>query len=327
LLRRIAAIPGVQSVFATSGSPVGSSVGREIEIDRPTSAGIASFSAESAWASPGYFETLQIPVLFGRTFQDYDLPGKPRVAVVNETMARRIFGSPNAVGRRFQYSGIEQSREEKTPVEVVGVVRDTSALQVMTGPEPLFYLSAAQNGVETSTLAARSLLDADGLLQAMQREVRSFDPALPVLQARTMEQVLAARLSIWKQACAVLVGLGMLALALASLGLYAVVRFAVSRRSRELGIRMALGARGRQVVWLVMRDVTILIGVAISIASAVCVAGLVLVQSASPVNVPGADPATILSVIVVMAATAAAAAYFPARRAAKADPSLSLRHE
>jgi ABC-type antimicrobial peptide transport system permease subunit len=266
-------------------------------------------------------------VLFGRTFQDYDLPGKPRVAVVNETMARRIFGSPNAVGRRFQYSGIEQSREKKTPVEVVGVVRDTSALQVMTGPEPLFYLSAAQNGVETSTLAARSSLDANGLLQAMQREVRSFDPALPVLQARTMEQVLAARLSIWKQACAVLVGLGMLALALASLGLYAVVRFAVSRRSRELGIRMALGARGRQVVWLVMRDVTILIGVAISIASAVCVAGLVLVQSASPVNVPGADPATILSVIVVMAATAAAAAYFPARRAAKADPSLSLRHE
>lgn len=327
LLRRIAAIPGVQSVFATSGSPVGSSVGRQIEIDSPTSAGRTSLSAESAWASPGYFETLQIPVLFGRTFQGYDLPGKPRVAVVNETMARRIFGSPNAVGRRFQYSGIEQSREEKTPVEVVGVVRDTSALQVMTGPEPLFYLAAAQNGVETSTLGARSLLDAAVLLQAMQREVRSFDPALPVLQARTMEQVLEARLSIWKQGCAVLGGLGILALALSSLGLYAVVRFAVSKRSRELGIRMALGARGRQVVWLVMRDVTILIGVAISIASALSVAGLVLVQSASPVNVPGADPATILFVIAVMAATAVAAAYFPARRAAKGDPSLSLRHE
>ena len=119
-------------------------------------------------------------------------------------------------------------------------------------------------------------------------------------------------------------GLGVLALALASVGLYAVVRFAVSKRSREMGIRMALGARGRQVVWLVMRDVTILIGVAISIASAVSLAGMVLVQSAASVEVPGADPATILSVIVVMAASGGAAAYFPARRAAKADPSVSF---
>lgn len=327
LLRRIRTIPGVQSAFATNGAPVGSSVGREIEIDGVAPAVGASLSAESAWASPGYFETLQIPVLFGRTLQEYDSPGKPQVAVVNETMARRVFGSPNAVGRRFRYGGIEQSREEKVSVEVVGVVRDTSPLQVATKPEPLFYLSAAQSGVETSTLVARSSLDAAGLLKAMQREVRSVDPTLPVLQARTMEQVLEGRLYLWKQGCAMLGGLGVLALVLASVGLYAVVRFAVSKRSRELGIRMALGARGRQVVWLVMRDVTILIGVSISIASAASLAGMVLIESASHVDVPGADSATILSVVVIMAATAGTAAYFPARRAAKADPSKSLRHE
>jgi predicted permease len=326
LLRRIARIPGVQSAFATSGSPVGSSVGRPIEIDG-SAAGRTSFRAESTWASPGFFETLQIPVLFGRSFQEHDLPGTPHVAVVNETMARRIFGSPNAVGRRFRYGGIEQAQEVKTLVEIVGVVRDTSALQILTGPESLFYLSAAQNGVETSTLVARSSLDAEGLLQAMQREVRSFDSALPVMQARTMEQLLEARFSIWKQGSAVLGALGILALALASLGLYAVVRFSVSKRSWELGIRMALGARGRQVVWLVMRDVTILIGVAISIAGAVSVAGMILVRSATHVEVPGADPATILSVVAILAATGVAAAYFPARRAAKADPSLSLHHQ
>jgi predicted permease len=326
LLRRIARIPGVQSAFATSGSPVGSSVGRQIEIDG-AAGGRTSSRAESAWASPGFFETLQIPVLFGRTFQEHDLPRTPHVAVVNETMARRLFGSPNAVGRRFRYGGIEDSQEPKTEVEVVGVVRDTSALQIMTGAEPLFYLSTAQNGVETSTLVARSSLGAEGLLQAMQREVRSFDPALPVMLARTMEQMLESRFSIWEQGSAALGSLGVLALALASVGLYAVVRFSVSKRSRELGIRMALGARGGQVVWLVMRDVTILIGVAISIAGAASLAGLIVVQAATHVKVPGADAATILSVVAILAASGGAAAYFPARRAAKADPSLSLRHD
>jgi predicted permease len=331
LRRRIAAIPGVQSVFLTSGSPVGSSVGRQIEIDGPASAAMTTFSAESAWASPGVFETLQIPVLFGRAFQDQDLPGKPHVAVVNETMARRIFGSPNAVGRRFRYSGIEGSREERTPVEIVGVVRDSSSLQYPARPEPLFYLPAAQAGVETSTVGARTALDAAALLQAMQKEVRSLDPSLHVLQARTMEQLLENRLRIWRRASAVLGGLGALALALASVGLYAVVRFAASKRSRELGIRVALGARAPQVVWLVMRDVAILIGVAIAAGSAVSVAGLALVESmiagpsGAPVTIPGADRITLLWVIVLLAGTAGAAAYFPARRAAKRDPWQSLR--
>jgi ABC-type antimicrobial peptide transport system permease subunit len=207
------------------------------------------------------------------------------------------------------------------------VVRDSSSLQFISGPEPLFYLSAAQAGVETTTLGARASMDADGLLQAMQKEVRSLDPSLPVLQTRTMEQLLERRLLLWKQGSAVLGGLGALALALASIGLYAVVRFAVSKRFRELGIRMALGARSREVVWLVMRDVTILVGAAIGVASALSIAGMIVVKSNIRVDVPGADAVTLLSVIAVMAATAGAAAYFPARQAAKADPSLSLRHE
>ena len=330
LLRGIAAIPGVQSVFATNGSPVGSSVSREIEID---GTGTVSARVESTWASPAYFETLQIPLLFGRTFQDYDLPGKPQVAIVNETMARRLFGSPNAVGRRFRYGGIERSQEAKVPVEIVGVVRDTNSLEFATGPAPLFYLSAAQNGVETSTLVARTSLDAASLLQAMQKEIRAQDPSLPVPRARTMEQQLENRLSLWKRGSAALGGLGALALALASVGLHAVVRFAVTKRSRELGIRMALGARSGQVVWVVVREITILIGFAIGIGSAVSLAGITLLKSiAQPasgirVDIPGADPATVLLVALLMAATAGAAAYFPARRAAKADPSVSLRHQ
>jgi ABC-type antimicrobial peptide transport system permease subunit len=320
-------------VFATSGPPVGSSVGREIEIEGTPGTNGGRFRVESTWASPGYFETLEIPLLAGRPFQDGDQPGRPPVAIVNETMARRVFGSPNAVGRRFRYGGIEQSQEAKTPVEIVGVVRDTSSLEFAAGPQALFYLPAAQGGVETSTLGARTLLDATALLQAMQHEVQSFDAALPILQARTMEQNLERRLRLWKGGIAVLGGLGGLALALASVGLYAVVRFAVSKRMVELGIRMALGARTKQVVWLVMQDVMILIGVSIAIGSLVSLAGTTLIKSFAetpagiPADIPGTDLTTLLSVVVLMAATAGAAAYFPARRAAKADPAVSLRHQ
>src|SRR6185503_19811865 len=109
-------------------------VGRQIEIDSASAANMKPLPVESTWASPGYFETLQIPLLFGRTFQDYDQPGRPPVAIVNETMARRIFGSPNAVGRRFRCGGMEQSQEAKIPVEIVGVVRDTSSLEFASGP-------------------------------------------------------------------------------------------------------------------------------------------------------------------------------------------------
>jgi len=332
LARRIARIPGVQSVFASSGPPVGSSVGREIEVEGTLGTGANSLRVESTWGSPGYFETLEIPLISGRRFQDYDLPGRPLVAIVNETMALRVFGSPNAVGRRFRYGGIEQSQEAKIGVEIVGVVRDTSPLEFATGPQALFYLPAAQGGVETSTVGARTSLDAAALLQAMQREVRSLDPSLPILQARTMRQNLDNRLRIWKAGIAILGGLGGVALALSSVGLYAVVRFAVSKRSIELGIRIALGAQNRQVVWLVMQDVTILIGVSLAIGSTVSLAAITLIKSfvaspsSLPPDIPGTDLATLLLVVLLMAATAGAAAYFPARQAAKTDPWVSMRH-
>jgi predicted permease len=332
LLRRIATIPGVQSVFAANGSPVGSSVGREIEIEGVTGTSGNNF-VESTWGSPGYFETLEIPLLYGRTFKDYDLPGRPRVAIVNETMARRVFGTSNAVGRTFRYGGVERSQEPKTLVEIVGVVRDVGSPVFNLRPEALFYLPVAQAGVETTTFGARTSLGAAELVQAMQREVRALDSSLDVLQARTMEQLLENQRRPLALGSAVLGGLGVVALALASIGLYAVVRFAVSKRSVELGIRIALGARSVQVVWLVMRDVAILTGVSIAMGTALSIAAVTVFKWVArpapgvPVNLPAAGPATLLAVVLVMAAAAGAASYFPARRAAKADPSVSLRHQ
>src|SRR5581483_3688882 len=332
LRRRIAAIPGVQAAFAGSGATLLSGNTREIETERTPGANGSVLAVESAWGAPGYFETLQIPVLFGRTFEDSDVPGRPLVAMVNETMARRVFSSPNPVGRRFRYGGFEQSREAKIPVEIVGVVRDTRSLEPGRGIQPLFYLPVAQAGVDTSTFGARTLGDAAGLVLAMQREIQSLDPALPVLEARTMKQQIDAELFLWKGGIAFLAGMGGVALALASVGLYAVVRFAVSKRSVELGIRMALGAQKKQVVWLVMKEMTALIGISIAFGNALSRAGLGVLESAigAPagvqINLPGSDLLTLFSVTAVMAGAAGAAAFFPAWRAAKADPSVSLRH-
>ena len=333
LRRRIGAIPGVQGVFAGSNATLASGQSREIEIDGAAGANGNRLVVEAAWGSPGYFETLQIPVLFGRTFQEADVPGRPNVAIVNATMARRVFGSLNVLGRTFRYGGLERSQEAKIPVEIVGVVRDIRSLEPGRGPEPMFYLPAAQGGIETSTFGARSLGDAAGLVQAMQREIQSLDPSLPVQGARTMKQQIDLEMLGWRGGVGFLGGMGAVALALACVGLYAVVRFTVSKRSVELGIRMALGARKRQVVWLVMKEMTILIGVSIIAGSIVSIAGaavlrsVVSIPSGVSVEMPGADTATLLLVIVLMAATAGLAAYVPARRAANADPSASLRHQ
>ena len=338
LRRRIAEMPGVQAVFTSAGSPVGSNVSREIEIDGPPGAGTPGsntwrFGVKMALASPGYFETLQIPLLHGRTLQESDVPGRPLVAIVNETLARRIFGTPNAVGRRFRYGDAERSQEAKIPVEISGVVRDTAGLDPGTGSQAVFFLPAAQTGAELSTLVVRTSGDAAGFVKLMQREIRALDATLPV-RARTMEQQLENDLQLWNWAVGFVGGMGLVALALASVGLYAVVRFAVSKRSVEFGIRMALGARNKQIVWLVMKEITILIGMSTMIGSAGSVAVMALapslIETPSTVHLealPGVDPVAMLAVFVVMVATAGAAAYFPARRAANADPSVSLRRQ
>ncbi len=333
LRRRIAAIPGVQAVFVGSGSTITSGLTREIEVDEAGANG-NRLVAESAWGAPGYFETLQIPVLFGRAFQETDLPGRPRVAIVNEAMARRVFGGLNVVGRTFRYGGLEQSKEEKTAVEIVGVVRDIQTMDPARGPQAMFYLPAAQGGIEVSTFVARTLGDAAGLSQAMQGEIRTLDPALPVLGARTMQQQIDNELLLWRGGIAFLGAMGGAALVLALVGLYAVVRYAVSKRSLELGIRMALGARKGQVVWLVMKEMAILIGVSIAIGSVVSFAAAAVAQASielpngGRIGLPaGADRMTLLLVIAFMAATGGLAAYIPARRAAKGDPSMALRHQ
>jgi predicted permease len=326
LQRRVTAIPGVESAALTHGLPMRIE-GQRIVIEGAAGGADTRVHAGMFWAGPGFLETLRIPLLRGRAFDARDRPGAPRVAVINETMARESFGTVDAVGRRF--------RLEATPdawVEVVGVVRDTGT-GVLDPVRHVYYLSYLQEGARPTTIVARSTLDADGLVAAMQREVRAVDATLPVVTATTMARDRQDALAGSRAMAAALGALGLLGLLLASVGLYAVIAFAVARRSREIGIRLAIGAPRAQVVWTVVRGVAGLIGVGTVIGLGLSVlATLALRASVAPAPgielfKPSVDPLALLALAGMMAVVGVAAAFVPARRAAATDPLAALRRD
>ncbi|HLG56591.1 MAG TPA: ABC transporter permease [Vicinamibacterales bacterium] len=333
LRRRVAATPGVQSAVLTRGLPM-EVTGLPLVIEGAAAAGPGIVGAGSIWAGPGFFETLRIPILFGRAIDERDREGAPRAAVISETMARQYFGGVNAVGRRFRID------QDPNWIEVVGVARDTGTSDLgddLLDPTPqLFYRSPAQSGQSPDTVLARTSLDAAGLVGSMQRELRALDTALPVFAAETMGQHLEKSLMQPRAVAAFLGGLGAVGLSLAGIGLYAVIAFAVSRRSREIGIRMALGARSRQVVWNVARDVAVLIGAGTGVGMVLSVL-LILAMRGFSNPAPGVgnvviysptfDPLSLLAIAGFIAMVGMAAAFVPARRAARMDPLTTLRRD
>jgi predicted permease len=334
LRQRIEGLPGVERAILQRGSPTSLIGPFVIERDR-ASAGSSGNSAEPPaaglwwlWAGPGYFDALRIRVLRGRVFDERDRLDTPRVAVISADTAVRYFGSLDAVGRRFR---LENEPSSSSWFEIIGVVKQTTP-NVVDGTRPLFYRSYLQAVGPPTTVLARTSLDATALVGAMQRELRAMDPRLPVIDALTLEQHMENALFFSKAMSVFLGALGVLGLTLAGIGLYAVVAFAVSQRSREVGIRMALGARSSQVTWLIAREVASVMSVAVALGAGMSVAaGLVLARlDASAPNfelrVAIAEPASLAVITVLMMLVATAATYFPVRRAAKADPVSALRH-
>jgi len=331
LRRRVAAIPGVESAALTRGLPM-SVTSAGVVVERAGAGTETVAQARMIWAGPGYFDVLRIPLLFGRAFDERDGAETARAAIVNETMARQYFGAVNVVGRRFRLEP-----DSDGWFEIVGVVRDTGTSDLqgdLIDPTPqLFYRSFAQAGLAPTTLVARTSLDAAPLLVAMQREVRALDSTLWITSAKTMAQYLEESLAMPKAVAGFLGALGVMGMLLATIGLYAVVAFAVSRRSREIGIRMALGARRRQVVWSVAREVAVLVGVGtivgvvLSLAAIVALRAVVAPAPGVSFYRPAADPVALAAIVALMAMVGVAAAYLPARRAAKLDPMAALRHD
>ena len=317
VLDRLAGLPGVASVAATATNPFRQwGFANDVTPEERAADAPPSGFMQAGWRSvtPGYFRTLQVPVVAGRTFTASDRDDSPPVAVVSEGLARRLWPGQSAVGHRLFWGGLDG-----TPRTVVGVVGDVRDVRLDAEPTPMLYLSHGQVPLGSMTLLVRMQPGVTGTAAAVRRQIRALDPELAVPEVRPLEANLDATL-LAPRFRLVLLGLfGGIALMLASVGVYAVIAFTVSRRTREIAIRMAVGAQPSQVAGLFFRrglQLTVLGGLA-GLSGAWALSG-VLASLLYQTN--ARDPGLFASAAGVLTAAALLASYLPARRAARLDP-------
>jgi putative ABC transport system permease protein len=336
LLSRVKALPGVESASLAFSIPLGYyGEGTSVYAEgQPISQGKRAPGAGYNCVTPEYFSTLRMKILRGRAFTDADTSTSQRVAIVNETMAERLWPHRDAVGQRFSMGGSEgpfksESQGGSGPwVTVVGVVRDAKLQGLLDAPGNFFYVPQTQNYKSTHVLQVRTLVSPQSLRAPLEALVRELDPNLPVYDVMTMEQAVAGANGyfLFKVGAGFAASLGALGLLLAVVGVYGVVSYGASQRQHEIGIRMALGARPNSVLALVVRQAVVLVGagVGIGVLAALGVSRLLV---SLLVGVTSYDPLSFVSVSGLMLAVALVACYVPARRATKVDPLVALRHE
>jgi predicted permease len=267
-----------------------------------------------------YFRTLDVPIIEGRGFTDADRRDAPRVAVVNETMARRFWPSQSAVGRTFKMTF------SNDVYQVVGVSRDHRLFTVNERPAPYLHLSSAQQRSTYNYVVARARASAPQLLNDLRRELLTLEPGLVFVASNTMESAFEMSLLPQRAAAWLALAFGAVGTLLAAIGLYGVIAFSVGRRTREIGIRMAVGADRGAVLGLVMRQgLTLALGGAV--AGVALAAVLARVLSGLLYQVSAFDPVAWLGALSVLLAAAVGANFVPARRAVRVDPVTALRTE
>jgi predicted permease len=334
LLRRVVAMPGVQRASLVGYSPISRSewgvMGQNPEFRGAISVeGYQPQSDEDMgihWMQvyPNSFATLGIPLVSGRDFGAQDSLDAPKVAVINESMARRFFGNESPIGRRFGF-GVTERRGE---IEIIGMVKDAKYKSLREPNRPMFYLPFAQanTGRGQMTLIVRTAEDPALVAVATQREARALDPAMPMFEVETLATQLDASLAQERLVATLSSVFGLLALLLACIGLYGVMAYDVARRIHEIGIRMALGASARQVTQLVLLQTLWLVGIGIVIGLGAALAATRWVKSLL-FGLQPHDPMTIGLAVLVLLAVAAVAGYLPARRATRVDPLVALKYE
>jgi len=271
---------------------------------------------------PGYFATMGQPLVAGREFTVKDAAGAPPVAIVNETLAKYFFGGGNVVGRRIGWG-----RGKATDIEIVGVVKDSKSSSLRREVPRFVYIPYAQEEeVGAITFYVRARGDASHLAASVRDTARRVDPNLPIYEMKTMTTVMDESLFIERMVAALSIAFGALATLLAAIGLYGVMSYTVARRTREIGIRMALGAERNSVLWLVLREVALMVGVGLAVGIPLAFALSRIVQS-QLFALSAHDPIALAGAAAVLACVALAAGYLPARRATRVDPMLALRYE
>ncbi|HYY72754.1 MAG TPA: ABC transporter permease, partial [Candidatus Bathyarchaeia archaeon] len=325
LLRRAKALLGVESASLAYSVPMGYYNDGAVVYAEGQSAPTGSRAPGAGFnsVSPGYFETMRMPILEGRAFSDADAPKTDPVALVNEEMARRLWPSEDPIGKRFSYVSASGPF-----VTIVGVVRNAKYNGIAEEPRMHFYLPLAQNYKQVQVLQMRTSVSPETLIPAIEAQVREMDPNLPTFDVMSMEKSLngANGFFLYKMAAAFAGTLGGLGLLLAIVGVYGVVSYTASLRTHEIAVRMALGAHSRSILGLVLRQAMILVsaGAALGLVAALAIAKFL---SSLLVGVSSYDPATFVSVPALLIIVALVACYLPARRAMRVDPMIALTYE
>src|SRR5271169_3210627 len=325
LENRIKALPGVESVAQGFTVPMGlMSAGDRLAIENhPLEPGQQPPDVSYNVVTPGYFETLKIPLLRGRKFTDADGEKAPQVAIINQFMAKKLWPGEDALGRRFSVKG-----PNGPFIEVVGIVQNGKYQNIIEDPQPYFYLPLDQSYMAIRTIHVRTSLPTEGLALQIESQIQELAPNLPVTQVQTMSEALqgANGFFLFRFGAQLTAVMGILGLILAVVGIYRVVSYAAAQRTQEIGIRIAMGAAPRDILKMILRQGLGVIGIGLALGLVIALAGTRLMSSMF-VGVKPSDPLTFSLVVLLLTAIALFACWIPARRATRIDPLVALRHE
>ena len=330
LVERMKRVPGAQGAAVVTGLPLSNIMMRTSAhiVGTPPERPGERKSTDVAMATPGYFTTMGIPLVAGRDFTDRDGSGAPVVSIVNQEFVKRYFPNENPIGKRIELGWDQDTASTGGNMtlggEIVGVVANVKRRGLSQEVFPETYASYMQPTFSNFSVVVRSTADPSTVMAAIRAQIRELDRDLPLSDLRQLKELVAASVSRPRFYTTILGVFASIALILAAVGIYGVISYAVSLRTRELGIRIALGATGRQVSGLVLQQ-----GVGLAIAG-VAVGGagaywLTRLLSKLLFGVSATDPLTFVGVAALLTAIAAIASFVPARRAAKVDPLLAMR--
>jgi putative ABC transport system permease protein len=326
LLERLHAQPGLQDSALAAPLPMdrqGEATFDFSVVGNPPLPAGKSTTADYATVSPGYFHVMRIPLVRGRFFSEQDSPSNPNVAIISETLARRYFTNKDPIGRQMKFGFPPKGNVSR---EIVGVVGDVRDVALSKEPGPIMYVPFAQAPLYGGEVVARSSLSTSSVAAAIRQSVHSIDKDLPVTNFESFPDALGQSISQERFRTFLLGSFSAMALVLAAVGIFGVISYSASQRTHEIGIRMALGAQQRDVLYLILGQGAklALVGLGIGVVLALLLTRLI---ASLLYHVSATDPLTFGGVAIVLLGVAVTACYIPARRAMRVDPMVALRYQ